>query len=226
MDAESGVGRPGPARRVGVFIVTPIKLYRDGIAHYLQASDRVEVLGAAEEGATALHRVETLLPDVILLDMALEQSCRAARALRAALPDAGIVALAVPDSEDHVLRCAEAGISGYVSREGSLRELLEAVVAGGLSPCAGHVAAALYRRLADASSADAARQPAPPGLTAREAEIVRLIDNGLSNRQIASELCIEVATVKNHVHSILEKFGARSRGEAAARARGVALSAG
>ena len=213
--------------RTGVFIVTPIKLYRDGIAHFLSSSDEVVVLGTAQEGSETVRLVRELLPDVILLDMALEDSHATARAMRATLPQASIVAVAVPESERYVVRCAEAGICAYVPRDASLDELLAAVLraANGEAVCSPRIAGGLFRRIAALSLQDAcaAAGPSTP-LTSRESQVMELIADGLSNQQIAHCLCIEIATVKNHVHSILEKLGARSRTEAAARARKLALS--
>jgi DNA-binding NarL/FixJ family response regulator len=205
---------------IGVFIVTPIKLYRDGIAHYLRGADHVEVLGAAAEGTTTIRLALELAPDVVLLDMALENSRATARALREALPDTRIVALAVPESEGHVLDCVEAGIAGYLARDGSLEELLATVrrAVNGEAVCSPRIAASLFRRIAALASSE----PTPTAaakLTAREREVVALIDEGLSNKQIGRRLCIELPTVKNHVHSILDKLGAQSRTEAAALAR-------
>lgn len=223
---QHGAG-PAPATPLpGVLVVTPIRLYRDGIAHFLRASKAVGVLGTAGEREATLDLAVALRPDVILLDMTLEHSREAARALWAALPEAAIVALAVPESEGFVVGCAEAGICGYVSREGTLDELLSTVLraANGEATCSPQIAAGLFRRVAALAANDtaaAASAPAPCTLTARQAEIVALIDDGLSNKQIARELCIEVPTVKNHVHAILEKLGARTRGEAAAMARRV-----
>jgi DNA-binding NarL/FixJ family response regulator len=213
----------GAAELAGVLIITPIKLYSDGIAHFLRASQAVEVLGTAADGMKTIALAVALGPDVILLDMALEDSRETSRALRAALPRTAIVALAVPESAGYVLDCAEAGISGYVPREGSLEELLKAVIraANGEAVCSPPIAGSLFRRVAALAAMEPAVAAVPPlpVLTARQAEIVALIDDGRSNKQIARALCIEVATVKNHVHAILEKLGARTRGEAAATAR-------
>lgn len=214
--------------RTGVFIVTPIKLYRDGIAHFLRSSDDVVVLGTAEEGSETVRLVRELLPDVILLDMALDDSHATARAMRATLPHAAIVAVAVPETERHVVRCAEAGICAYVPRDASLDELLATIVraADGEAVCSPRIAAGLFRRIAALASQHedgAAVVPSAP-LTSRETQVMALIADGLSNQQIAHRLCIEIPTVKNHVHSILDKLGARSRTEAAARARHLVLS--
>ena len=219
----------GPSKaRTGVFIVTPIKLYRDGIAHFLSSSDDVVVLGAAQEGSETIRLVRELVPDVILLDMALEDSHATARAMRATLPQVSIVAVAVPESERYVVRCAEAGICAYVARDASLDELLATVLraANGEAVCSPRVVGELFRRIAALSSlhrAPATVAPSTP-LTSRETQVMALIADGLSNQQIACRLCIEIPTVKNHVHSILDKLGARSRTEAAARARHLALS--
>lgn len=211
----------------GVFIVTPIKLYRDGIAHFLGASQRVQVLGTADEDEDAVKLALRLEPDVVLLDMMLDDSRALARALRQAVPSAPLVALGVPDSDSYVVSCAEAGITAYVTRDGSLEDLLATVIraAKGETLCSPRVVASLFRRVAALASQQeesAAAVRSAAGLTAREAEVIALIDDGLSNQQIAGRLCIEVATVKNHVHSILEKLGASSRTEAAARARKLA----
>jgi two-component system nitrate/nitrite response regulator NarL len=225
-------GRVQPSeegQRWGVFIVTPIKLYRDGIAHFLRASERFEVLGTAHEGAATVRLAQDLRPDVILLDMAMGCSRNTARSLRLLLPRTPIVALAVSESENDVVDCVQAGISAYVPREGSLDALLAtlALAVKGEAECSGSVTGELIRRLAALACHNGDWEhasPVPVRLTAREAEVVSLIDDGLSNKQIACRLCIELSTVKNHVHSILEKLGARSRGEAAARARGLAVT--
>jgi len=208
-----------------VLIVTPIKLYGDGIAHFLRSSGAVEVVGTAADSRTTIELAIALNPNVILFDMALENSRHAARALRVAIPCVAIVALAVPESEGYVLDCAEAGICGYVPREGSLDGVLQAVIraANGEAACSPRIAGSLFRRVHALAAADidagAAPTLATSVLTARQAEVIALIDDGLSNKQIARTLCIEVPTVKNHVHAILEKLGARTRGEAAAAAR-------
>jgi DNA-binding NarL/FixJ family response regulator len=130
-----------------------------------------------------------------------------------------ILALGVPDEEDDVIACAEAGVAGYVMREDSLDALVVAIesVVRDEMLCSPRAAAALMRRVRVLS---AERQEAlGQKLTRRELEIVALIDEGLSNKAIAQRLCIELATVKNHVHNILEKLDVSRRAEAAARVR-------
>lgn len=133
------------------------------------------------------------------------------------------MAYGVVGGDDEVIRCAQAGVAGYVSRDASLEELAAAVltVAQGDVACPPHIAGIVLRRLA-AAAAGSTPKPDHP-LTLRERQIVALVDQGLCNKEIAARLGVEVSTVKNHVHNLLQKFGAKRRGEAAARARRLAV---
>jgi two-component system, NarL family, nitrate/nitrite response regulator NarL len=137
-----------------------------------------------------------------------------------------VLALTVPNRETEILAFAEAGIAGFVTLEASVAELVEAIesVARGEALCSPSVAAALLRRLASLAHSRTSADPTGP-LTAREREILALIDEGLSNKQIAQRLRIELPTVKNHVHHILVKLGADRRAEAAALVRGSVVRA-
>jgi len=203
---------------IRVLIVADIRLYREGLAEILGKRAQLQVVGTANAGAAAAARAVELSPDVILVDQAMPDNILAIRSLRALLPSAKIVALGVPETEHDVIGCAEAGVSGYVSREGSLDDLVAVVesVGRGELLCSPRVAASLLRRVA--SRAGTLWDSAPADhLTAREAQIGQLIQGGLSNKEIASRLGIEVTTVKNHVHNLLEKLQVHRRAEAVAR---------
>ena len=203
-----------------VLIVSDIRLYREGLAELLSRRDSLHVIGTATRADEALQRAYELKPAVIVVDQALPESLRLSRTLGQARPDIRVVALGVPDNEESVLVFAEAGIAGYVPREGSVQDLVDAVerAARGELQCSPQLAGTIVRRLAwrAAMRSDLPWSP----LTARESEIVPLIDQGLSNKEIAVQLGIEVATVKNHVHNLLEKLRVHRRAEAAARLRG------
>lgn len=208
----------------GLLIVTPIKLYRDGIAHFLEGSEEFSVLGTCEVSDAVVQTARDVAPDVILLDMALQDSRSTARALHEALPDIPIVALAVHESEGDVVACAEVGVLAYVPGDGTLDDLAATIrrAARGEALCPPQIAAGLFRRVATlwACVADPSEQGRGKArLTAREEDVLALLEQGLSNQQIARRLSIEVATVKNHVHAILEKTESTSRSEVAARAR-------
>ena len=159
-------------------------------------------------------------PDIVFLDVSMPDGLRLVHELHVVVPDAAVVATAVAETDGEIVACAEAGVAGFVTRDQSLAEAVRVLesVARGESPCSPRTAAALLRRVAVLS---AQREPPgpPDGLTPRENEIAGLIARGRSNKEIARELCIEISTVKNHVHHMLEKLGVRGRAEAAARVR-------
>lgn len=205
---------------VRIFIVGDIRLYRDSLAQVLGRHQGFEVIASVADRHAAYEAIQTLRPDVLLLDMATPGSHEAVGRIREVAPETRVVALGIAELEPDILSCAEAGVSGYVPREGSLESLADAIQAAvrGELRCSPQIAGTMLRRIATLS-ADR-RETADPGtLTLRETEIVRLIDIGCSNKEIARRLGIEVATVKNHVHNLLEKLHVHRRGQAAARVR-------
>lgn len=210
-----------------VLIVADIRLYRDGLAHVLRRERGMRVTAVAGTRKEALGALAGERPSVALVDMGMSDALATVRALAHAAPEVKVVGLAVPESDGEVIACAEAGISGLVSREGSLDDLVAAIesAARGEMACSARVAASLLRRVRTLA-AERAGVPKGLRLTNREIQIVRLIDEGLSNKEIANRLSIEVATVKHHVHNVLEKLGVRRRGEAAARLRGLTAASG
>jgi two-component system nitrate/nitrite response regulator NarL len=136
------------------------------------------------------------------------------RQLHIILPALRIVAVAVAELETDVIACAEAGICGYVAQSGTVEDLVGALLRAltGELICSPRVAALLFGRLAALS---AGRQPSPADdqLTQRERQIAELIARGLQNKEIARHLCLGHATVKNHVHNILQKLNIQRRSE-------------
>ena len=205
---------------IQIVIVTDIRLYRDGLASHLQGQALFEVTGLAASASEGLAVAEQLRPDLLLIDLTIPNCHSAICTLRARAPTTRVVVLALPDDEQQLLAFAEAGVAGFVPREASLAELVLALesVARGELLIPPRAAGVLLRRVATLAAG------VPPGtdvptLTAREAEIARLIDDGRSNKEIARGLGIEVATVKNHVHHILAKLRLTRRGEVPRRLR-------
>jgi two-component system, NarL family, nitrate/nitrite response regulator NarL len=203
-----------------VLIVADIRLYRDGLAAMLGSQDGVEVVGTASDGRRALQVARELRPEIVLLDLSMPTSTSVVSNLADALPRTQVIALTVPETEQAVIACAEAGVAGLVTRQGTLEDVVAAVssAARGEALCSPRMARMLLRRVRTLArgSPDA---PTDAFLTAREQEIVALIDEGLSNKEIANRLVIEIATVKNHVHNILEKLHVHRRSQAAAQVR-------
>jgi two-component system nitrate/nitrite response regulator NarL len=205
--------------RPRVALVVQIGLYREALARALPGCG-LDVVGCASPGPETAAMARGVDPDVILVDVTRSAGIATLRELTEAVPETPLLAIAVRDLDPDVLACIEAGAVGYVLRDSSLDELADAVRrAVRDEPLASpHVIATLMRRVADlAANGD----PASVGdLTTRELEVVELIEKGLSNKEIAAQLSIAVTTVKNHVHSILEKLKVHRRGEAASLVRG------
>src|SRR5262249_28164381 len=150
--------------------------------------------------------IQASRPDVVVLDMATRRSFDIVRAIRLQAPEIQIVAFGVEELESEIVACAKAGIAGYVPCEASLDELvaiIEGVVRGEVI-CTPRIAAGIFRQLESLTSA-AHTNPSMPiaaTLTTRERQILELIGRGLSNKEIAVHLGIEVSTVKNHVHNL------------------------
>jgi two-component system, NarL family, nitrate/nitrite response regulator NarL len=220
--ARQPLGDEGSGIVIEVLVVAGVRFYRDGIAAALSADPRFGVVGTASDVREAAARFELLHPDVVLLDLASADAPALVRSLLESAPAARVVALGVREAEDDVLPLAEAGVAGYVTRDGSVEDLLATVesVAAGETICSPRITATLLRRVALLARDRRAEEPNPErDLTSRERQIVALIDEGLSNKEIATRLRIELATVKNHVHNILDKLHVRRRGEAAAAVR-------
>jgi two-component system nitrate/nitrite response regulator NarL len=215
---DSGDG--GAALRVSV--VAQTRVYREGLERALADEPQLNFVGAAADVAAGIELAHRALPDAVVIDLGGSDAATAVRRFAEAAPEVRIVALSVDETSAKMLALAEAGVAAYVTRDGSLKELLEtlASVARDELRCSPRMAGALLRRMQ--TLARAGEPPTLAGrLTTREREVLELIDAGLANKEIARRLDIELATVKNHVHHILEKLGASRRGEAAARVRGV-----
>jgi two-component system nitrate/nitrite response regulator NarL len=205
---------------IRIVIVGEIRLYREGLADLLGRIPGLEVVGTMADRDKGYEAIARVRPDIVLLDMATAGSHEAIGRIRELAAETQVVALGVADVEKDLLNCAEAGVAGYVPREGTLDSLVDAIRSAVLGElrCSPQMAGTMLRRLA-ALAAIRSGVVDRNSLTSREKEILRLIDDGCSNKEIARRLGIEVATVKNHVHNLLDKLHVHRRGEAAAQVR-------
>jgi DNA-binding NarL/FixJ family response regulator len=208
------------ARSVRILVVVAVRLYREGMASCLEKREDLAVVGGAATCAEALDLAAVLRPDVVLLDTAVADRVTLVRALRETAPHVKTVLFAIENDEPEIIACAEAGVAGYLPSDASLDDLAATLVrvTRGELFCPPMVAAALLRHVG-AGAAAPPEHPGIVGLSTREREVLALIDAGLSNKEIAVRLHIEVATVKNHVHHVLDKLKVTSRGAAAATLR-------
>lgn len=205
-------------RRLRVFVLSDVRLYSEGLAALLAAVAAIRVVGASAVDVALSRRLAESVPDVLLVDAAALRASDAVQRLAVEHPAMLVVAYGVSEEPDEVIACAQRGAAGYVPRDASVADLVEVLwsVDRGELLCSPRIASTLFRRVAALGEPG----PAPAAaLTTREREVIGLIDRGLSNKEIAATLSIEVATVKNHVHHVLEKLDVPRRSAAAARLR-------
>lgn len=204
---------------IRVMICDDHALFRRGLIMVLEAEDDIEVVGEAEDGRDAVERVADIVPDVVLMDVRMPEidGIEAARLISDEAPSAKILMLTVSDEESDLYEAIKAGATGYLLKEISIEEVASAVraVVSGQSLISPSMASKLLTEFTNlAKRADERTSVPTPRLTERELEVLRLVAQGMSNREIAGELYISENTVKNHVRNILEKLHLHTRMEA------------
>jgi two-component system nitrate/nitrite response regulator NarL len=198
-----------------VLIVIGVRLYREGLAQLLDARKELTIVGSESTGRDAIERLNETAPDVALVDMNIPDIHEISTVLAQRAPRIPLVAIGIGNSDWDVLKCAELGATGYIACESSVEQLAAAVhsAADGELTCSAGTAAILIRRLSELA-AERHSIDSVGLLTRREREVAALMCTDLSNKDIATRLHIELATVKNHVHNILDKLRVHRRAEA------------
>jgi two-component system nitrate/nitrite response regulator NarL len=221
------VARHEVPSQIRLFVVSGVRLVRDGLLRGLRRRRPADVVLVGCAGFPEIEKagISELRPEVILVDLSNHEGMAATKTLRSLSPASKLVAFSVADTVDDVLSCAAAGFSGYVTRDSGVDEVLRAVraVRDGQMTCSPHIAAAMFHQLADRLSPPKSMNGASV-LTARERQVLALSDEGWSNKEIGRRLQISPSTVKNHIHSILQKLKVQRRGRAAALMRGAAAA--
>jgi DNA-binding NarL/FixJ family response regulator len=207
-----------PDDPIRVLLADDQRVVREGLAMLLGLLPGIEVVGTAADGDEAVRLVAARAPDVVLMDLRMPRvdGVEATRRIADVRPEARVIALTTYADEPTVLSALRAGARGYLTKDAGAEEIeagITAVARGeaALDPAVqAHVLAGL---------AEGGGEPAlPDGLTPREAEVLTLIAEGLSNAQIAERLVLSRATVKSHVNHVFAKAGVRDRAQAVAYA--------
>ena len=206
---------------ITVLIAVAVRLYRDGLTAALTREDRMHVVASAGTPVEIQAAVRHFHPDVIVLDVSLEHARSLMAALRAASSTSRILAFAVREDVNTIVDYAEAGAEGFFTANGSAAELVEAIerTAAGELMCSPRIAAQLLRRATHHQERRLTLSPENRILTGRQQQVLSLLKEGRSNKEIATVLNIAEATAKNHVHQVLQKL------QVATRARAVVVGA-
>lgn len=208
-----------PNSIIRVLLADDHTILRQGIRLLLESQPGIEVVGEATNGQEAIEQARLLLPTVILMDisMPLLNGLQATRRIKQELPAIQIVILTMHETEEYLVKILQAGATGYVLKQAADRELIEAV------QIASRGDTYLYPRIATRLVSDYLRRietglpderdAAYETLTAREREILKLIAEGHTNKEIAELLTLSVKTVENHRYSLMNKLNAHDRGE-------------
>jgi two-component system NarL family response regulator len=204
---------------IRVLLADPHALFRRGVRLVLEDEPDIEVVGEAGEGLDAVERVVELVPDLVLMDVRMPgvSGIEATRRVRELVPSVKVAILTVSEDDEDLFAAVRAGATGYLLKEVSIEELPDAVraVARGHSLISPSMASRLLGEFNALSRRVEEQSGNAPRLSDRELEVLRLVAQGKSNKDIATELVIAENTVKNHVRNILEKLQLRSRMEAA-----------
>ncbi|MBI2852171.1 MAG: response regulator transcription factor [Chloroflexi bacterium] len=213
--------------RIRVLVVDDHALFRRGVTAILADSDSLCVIGEAADGFEAIEKAKNLAPDVIVMDLHMPclSGLQAIQALQAKMPQIKILVLTVSEMESDLIAALKFGASGYLLKKVDPDDLIFAVhhiAQGGviISPL---IATALLGEVKRSPGAQEEAGSPDTGLSQRESEVLQLVADGKSNKEIAESLYISENTVKSHMHNIMEKLHLANRSQAVAYALKMGL---
>ena len=216
---------------IRVLLADDQALFREGLRMLLDLQPDIEVVGEAKDGREAIEWVARAAPDVVLMDMQMPllDGVIATREIRASHPNTQVIVLTTFDNDEYIFEGLRAGAVGYLLKDTASDRLAEAIRSAArgesfLEPLVAAKVVAEFTRLANAPHVrERANHTLVEPLSERELEILRLVADGASNKEIAATLVIAEGTVKNHVTNILGKLGVRDRTQAALQAKELGL---
>jgi len=210
---------------ISLVLIDDNRLLREGLAGLIRKQRGFTVLAASADIEEALRKMRQARPQVVLLDFGLEDhdSLRLTATVRDEAPEAKVIVMGLLPLQEDVADFVRAGASGFLMKDASFEDFLRTIraVAGGAVVLPPELTGSLFNQIAhNVSRRGKAQVKEAVQLTERERQVIDLISEGMSNKQIAARLHIAIHTVKSHVHNVLEKLALRSRLEVAAFSRG------
>jgi DNA-binding NarL/FixJ family response regulator len=201
-------------RAARVLVVDDQTLFRTGLASLLAEDERVEVVGQALDGADAVKQSAKLKPDVVLMDIKMPNldGIEATRQILETVQGVRVLILTTFETDSQVIQALKAGASGYVLKDSSAAAIVSSIVA--VMTGERVMASAVANRVLEMLTGMTTPKEFYDGLTNREVEILKLLANGMANKQIAYRLKISEKTVRNHVSNTYEKLGIYDRSQA------------
>lgn len=203
---------------MNIVVLTPVRLLGDGLGACFSCRPNMSVVAVVNDLARLREALADLATDLVLIDVTQGVELFDVRAIAGQWPHVPLVALGLNEQRHEVISCGRAGFAGYVARDASIDALCQALteIVEGRLACPPEISGGLLRALfrQDAHGSEPAGDLS---LTRRESEVLEMLGRGLSNKEIASELFLSVATVKHHVHHVLEKLKLSKRAQAMRR---------
>lgn len=205
--------------RISVLLADDHALFRDGLVSLLSLQDDIEVAGVANDGVEALDKARELVPDLILMDIKMPNcnGLEATRLIKQEMPHVRIVMLTVSEDDHDLFEAIKNGAEGYLLKTLNAQELVDLLkgVFQGEAPISRTMARKILNEFALQSRRTEPAAIDRGDLTRREIEVLQLVSDGATDKEIASRLCIAQRTVKNHMHNILDKLHLQNRVQAA-----------
>ncbi len=199
---------------IRVLVVDDHPLFLDGVVHSLSANSEINVVGVAKNSGEAIRMTASLLPDILLIDITLPDvdGIETTRNISVTYPVVKVIILTASEDEDDLMRALKAGASGYIVKGVSAKELAGAILSvnRGESYITQNLASNLLLELSKPSLPDPLHE-----LTERETQILKLVAQGLTNKEIGEQIHLSEKTIKHYMTNILQKLQVRSRVEAA-----------
>jgi two-component system nitrate/nitrite response regulator NarL len=202
---------------MNIIVLSPVRSFGDGLADCLNRRPPLCATAVSDFGHLR-EKLAATPTQVVVVDVTQGLEYFDVRSISAEWPDVSLVALGLNEQRQEVISCGRSGFAGYVSRDASLDALCISLtnIVNGRLECPPEISSSLFRALFRRDS-PSPQEPADANLTRREGEVLELLGRGLSNKEIGNELCLSVATVKHHVHNVLEKLKLRKRAQAMRR---------